>query len=147
MFPLKLCGTWCLIYTTNRSFIENAELQINYKKVRFASKYETYNIEITKNIYGVIRADETTAKIIWIKKIDYEIDTRILPIIKMPYKNEKLCKSEIKYTLDDTLNINDGLHEYIFIRSIIEKKNDTLIRVFITQLILDYIIRHIYRII
>jgi len=143
MFPLKLCGTWCLIYTTNRAFIENSELQIDYKKVRFSSKYETYNMEITKNIYGVIRADEINAKIIWIKKIDYEIDTKILPIIKMPYKNEKICKSELKYTLDDTLNINDGENEYVFIRSIIEKKNDTIIRVFITQLILDYIIRHI----
>ena len=146
MFPLKLCGTWCLVYTTNRDFIKNAELQIDYKKVRFSSKHEKYNIEITKNTYGVIRGDDKIAKIIWIKSIDYEIDTMILPIIKVPYKSEG-CKSEIKYTLEDTLNIKDGKYDYVFIRSTIEKKNDTIIRVFITQLILDFIIRHIYRMI
>ena len=73
MFPLKLCGTWCFVYTTNRDFIKNAELQIDYKKVRFSSKHERYNIEITKNTYGVIRGDDKRAKIIWIKSIDYEI--------------------------------------------------------------------------
>lgn len=143
MFPLKLCGTWCLIYTTNRSFIDHAELHVEYNRVRFATKYEKYNMEITKNIYGVIRGNEKDVKIIWTKRIDYELDTRILPIIIIPYKNEKICKSEIKYTLDDSLNINDGLNEYIFIRSITDKNNDTIMRVFITQLILDYIIRHI----
>ena len=151
MFPLKICGAWCLIYTTNNLFMANSKLQIDYNRVKFSPKEKVWGLEITKNIYGVVRVDqvdstETTntnrAKIIWMKSMDYEVDTHILPVINLPHKG-MFCQTYLTYTLDDTLTINDGIYDYVFTRDFSDKKNDTFIRAFMTQLILDHIIRHI----
>ena len=147
MFPLKICGAWCLIYTTNNLFMTNSKLQIDYNRVKFSPKEKVWGIEITKNIYGVVRVDQVdsmntnTAKIIWMKSMDYEVDTHILPVINLPHKG-MFCQTYLTYTLDDTLTINDGIYDYVFTRDFSDKKNDTFIRAFMTQLILDHIIRH-----
>jgi len=154
MFPLKICGSWCLIYTTNNLFMTNSKLQIDYNRVKFSPKEKVWGIEITKNIYGVVRVDKVssndmntqnivnTAKIIWMKSMDYEVDTHILPVINLPHKG-MFCQTYLTYTLDDTLTINDGIYNYVFTRDFSDKNNDTFIRAFMTQLILDHIIRHI----
>ena len=150
MFPLKICGAWCLIYTTNNLFMTNSKLQIDYNRVKFSPKEKVWGLEITKNIYGVVRVDKVesndmntnTAKIIWMKSMDYEVDTHILPVINLPHKG-MFCQTYLTYTLDDTLTINDGIYDYVFTRDFSDKKNDTFIRAFMTQLILDHIIRHI----
>ena len=151
MFPLKICGAWCLIYTTNNLFMTNSKLQIDYNRVKFSPKEKVWGVEITKNIYGVVRVDKVesndmntmnTAKIIWMKSMDYEVDTHILPVINLPHKG-MFCQTYLTYTLDDTLTINDGIYDYVFTRDFSDKKNDTFIRAFMTQLILDHIIRHI----
>ena len=155
MFPLKICGAWCLIYTNNNLFIPNSKLQIDYNRVKFSPKERLWGLDITKNMYGVIRvkSDETienidiksrsnSAKIIWMKSMDYEVDTHILPLINIPHKG-MFCQTHITYTFDDTLTIHDGIYEYVFTRDFSDKNNDTFIRAFMTQLILDHIIRHI----
>ena len=144
MFPLKLCGAWCLIYTNNNLFMANSKLQIDYNRVKFSPKERIWGLDITKNMYGVIRINESKdcAKIIWLKNMDYEVDTHILPIINIPHKG-MFCQTHITYTFDDTLSIHDGIYEYVFTRDFSDKKNDTFIRAFMTQLILDHIIRHI----
>ena len=143
MFPLKICGAWCLIYTTNKSFNTNVQLQIDYNKVTFSSKEKICGIEVTKSIYGIMRADNIKAKIIWIKTGDYDIDLKILPIINIPYKREKQKSNNLTYKIDETLNIKEGKNEYIFIRNRVDKE-ETFVRIFMTQLIIDYIIRHLY---
>jgi hypothetical protein len=154
MFPVKICGAWSLIYTTNNLFIPNSKLQIDYNRVKFSPKEKVWGLDITKNMYGVIRVDSTssttstnsnhknTAKIVWMKSMDYEVDTHILPVINLPHKG-MFCQTYLTYTLDDTLTINDGIYDYVFTRDFSDKKNDTFIRAFMTQLILDHIIRHI----
>jgi hypothetical protein len=129
----------------------NSKLQIDYNRVKFSPKEKVWGVEITKNIYGVVRVDKVesndmntmnTAKIIWMKSMDYEVDTHILPVINLPHKG-MFCQTYLTYTLDDTLTINDGIYDYVFTRDFSDKKNDTFIRAFMTQLILDHIIRHI----
>jgi hypothetical protein len=132
----------------------NSKLQIDYNRVKFSPKEKVWGLEITKNIYGVVRVDKNdsndmntqnivnTAKIIWMKSMDYEVDTHILPVINLPHKG-MFCQTYLTYTLDDTLTINDGIYDYVFTRDFSDKKNDTFIRAFMTQLILDHIIRHI----
>lgn len=154
MFPLKICGAWCLIYTNNNLFMTNSKLQIDYNRVKFSPKERLWGLDITKNIYGVIRVNKTnidsnvnsatmnSAKIIWMKSMDYEVDTHILPVINIPHKG-MFCQTHLTYTFDDTLTINDGIYDYVFTRDFSDKKNDTFIRAFMTQLILDHIIRHI----
>lgn len=142
MFPLKICGAWCLIYTNNNLFITNSKLQIDYNRIKFSPKERMWGLDITKNMYGVVRATEDSAKIIWMKSMDYEVDTHILPVINIPHKG-MFCQTLITYKLDDTLTINDGIYDYVFTRDFTDKKNDTFIRVFVTQLFLDHIIRNI----
>jgi len=158
MFPLKLCGAWCLIYTNNNLFMTNSKLQIDYNRLKFSPKERLWGIDITKNMYGVIHvrsnidtidmesnvnsANVNSAKIIWMKNMDYEVDTHILPVINIPHKG-MFCQTQISYTYDDTLTIHDGIYDYVFTRDFSDKKNDTFIRAFMTQLILDHIIRNI----
>ena len=161
MFPLKICGAWCLIYTNNNLFMTNSKLQIDYNRVKFSPKERIWGLDITKNMYGVIRVNKKTitdpdmndidsntianansAKIIWLKNMDYEVDTHILPVINIPHKG-MFCQTHLTYTFDDTLTIHDGIYDYVFTRDFSDKKNDTFIRAFMTQLILDHIIRHI----
>ena len=152
MFPLKICGAWCLIYTNNNLFMTNSKLQIDYNRVKFSPKERFWGLDITKNIYGVVRINqgiesshshyESSAKIIWMKSMDYEVDTHILPVINIPHKG-MFCQTQLTYKYDDTLTINDGIYDYVFARDFSDKKNDTLIRAFMTQLILYHIIRHI----
>lgn len=153
MFPLKVCGAWCLIYTNNNLFITNSKLQIDYNRVKFSPKERVWGLDITKNMYGVIRMNSVndsmvtnqninSAKIVWMKSIDYEVDTHILPVINLPHKG-MFCQTHITYKLDDTLTIHDGIYDYVFTRDFGDKKNDTFIRAFMTQLILDHIIRQL----
>ena len=129
----------------------NSKLQIDYNRVKFSPKEKIWGLEITKNIYGVVRVNQVDstetshtnrAKIIWMKSMDYEVDTHILPVINLPH-NGMFCQTLLTYELDDTLTINDGIYDYVFTRDFSDKKNDTFIRAFMTQLILDHIIRHI----
>jgi len=134
----------------------NSKLQIDYNRVKFSPKEKFWGIDVTKNIYGVVRINQDSdnviaassisasmsAKIIWMKSMDYEVDTHILPVINLPHKG-MFCQTHITYTYDDTLTINDGIYDYVFARDFSDKKNDTLIRAFMTQLILDHIIRNI----
>lgn len=146
MFPLKICGAWCLIYTNNNAFMINSKLQIDYNRVKFSPKERVWGLDITKNMYGVVRVKDNLdgAKVVWMKSVDYEVDTHILPIINVPHTgNGMFCQTHITYTIDDTLSINDGIYDYVFTRDFGDKKNDSLIRAFMTQLILDHIIRNI----
>jgi len=129
----------------------NSKLQIDYNRVKFSPKERFWGIDVTKNIYGVVRINQeindtnsisTSAKIIWMKSMDYEVDTHILPVINIPHKG-MFCQTLLTYSYDDTLTINDGIYDYVFARDFGDKKNDTLIRAFMTQLILDHIIRNI----
>jgi hypothetical protein len=135
--------------------MSNSKLQIDYNRVKFSPKERVWGLDITKNMYGVIRMNSVndsivtnenqntnSAKIVWMKSIDYEVDTHILPVINLPHKG-MFCQTHITYKLDDTLTIHDGIYDYVFTRDFGEKKNDTFIRAFMTQLILDHIIRHI----
>jgi hypothetical protein len=137
--------------------MSNSKLQIDYNRVKFSPKERVWGLDITKNMYGVVRMNQpndmiddsilinqntNSAKIVWMKSIDYEVDTHILPVINLPHKG-MFCQTHITYKLDDTLTIHDGIYDYVFTRDFGEKKNDTFIRAFMTQLILDHIIRHI----
>ena len=159
LFPLKLCGAWTLVYTNNRGFIINSKMNIDYNRVKFSPLSKLGFIDVTKNMYGVVGVQpvssehsesysyletEMKAKIVWLQNIDYEIDTHVLPIIQIPYQEKMCVRTHIDYKLEDScLTINDGVYDYVFSRDFSSKNNDSLIKIFITQLLFDYIIRHL----
>jgi len=167
LFPLKLCGAWTLVYTNNHGIRINSKLNIDYNRVKFSPLSKTGFIDVTKNIYGVvgvqpierlndwdinkcdinkcdIKLEINKAKIVWLQNIDYEIDTHVLPIIQIPFQEKMCIRTHIDYKLEDScLTINDGIYDYVFSRDFSSKNNDSLIKIFITQLLFDYIIRHL----
>jgi hypothetical protein len=115
-----------------------------YKNPNFFPKDREKEVVLDDNLNSEMTDAHlsTSAKIIWMKSMDYEIDTHILPVINLPHKG-MFCQTHLTYKYDDTLTINDGIYDYVFARDFSDKKNDTLIRAFMTQLILDHIIRNI----
>lgn len=143
MFPVKYCGLWCLVYTTNPMLPHNTLINIEYNRVTI-SPFTNYGIfQIRKKFHGVIQVDEK-AKVYWSKTIQYELDSPFLPTIEIPGKS--ICKKLlVDYSIDDSnlyCTFKDGNHEYVFQRTIPEKK-DGLMKIFATQLLFDLIIRHI----
>jgi hypothetical protein len=147
LFPLKLCGAWTLIYTNNHGMRINSKMAIDYNRVKFSPLSKVGPIDVTKNIYGVVGVsdvDKEKARIVWLQNVDYEIDTRILPIIQIPYQERMCVRTHVDYKLEDScLTINDGIYDYVFSRDFSSKNNESLIKIFITQLLFDYIIRHL----
>ena len=148
MFPVRCCGLWTLIASTNPQYI-GSELNINYNTLIFTSVKKYTIINIKKNYYGSVFVNNNTAKIIWLNKINYDIDTGILPRLSIPSKS--ICpRISVTYELDDTTNwitVKSNQDQYVFRRNIsIVQPTDTILKLFITQLIFDFIIRHIYNI-
>lgn len=143
MFPVKYCGLWCLVYTTDPMMPHNTLMNIQYNRVSI-SPFTNYGFfKIKKNFYGVIKVDEK-AKIYWTKNIQYEVDSPFLPTIEFPGKS--ICKKiVVDYSMDDSnlyCTFKDDLNEYVFQRTVPENR-DTLIKIFMTQLLFDLIIRHL----
>ena len=143
MFPVKYCGLWSLVYTTNPVLPHNTLMNIEYKRVTI-SPFTNYGIfKIKKNFHGVVSVEEK-AKVYWAKTIQYEIDSPLLPTVELPGKD--ICKKTVvDYSMDDSnlyCTFKDSLHEYVFQRAIPEKR-DGLMKIFATQLLFDLIIRHI----
>ena len=148
MFPVKCCGIWTLIASTNPEYI-GSELNINYNTITFSPIKKFGIITIKKNIYGsvFIKEDQINeAKIVWLNKIYYYIDTGILPRISIP--STTICQRlRVTFEIDESDNwitIKQNNDQYVFRREIlISEKNDTIIKLFITQLLFDFLIRHI----
>ena len=146
MFPVKCCGLWTLIASTNPQYI-GSELSINYNTITFTPIKRFGPINIKKNIYGSVFVQENDAKIIWSSKINYDIETGILPRITIPSFNN-CTRLYLKYDIDETSNwitVQKQQEQYVFRRDIsISQPNEPIIKLCITQLVFDYIIRHIY---
>jgi len=147
MFPLQYCGVWCLVYTTNPRVPYSTLLNIQYNRVSFTPMHEYNLFQLKRTHQGVVFIqDDTNAKVMWSKKVNYEIDSPFLPTLPV-YGQEMQCKSLfLNYTIDETntyCTFVSGQHEYIFHRYVPNEKKDTILKIFITQLLFDLIIRHI----
>ena len=90
---------------------------------------------------------ENTAKVSWSDKINYEIQSDIFPRILVP-GIEKTSRMTLSYEMDDThswLTVYDTPHQYTFRRDIDRRpEGDNLVKIFLTQLFFDFIIRHVH---
>jgi hypothetical protein len=81
MFPLKYCGVWCLVYTTNPR-IPYSMLNIQYNRISFTPMHEYNLFQLKRTHQGVVFVqDDTNAKVMWSKKVNYEIDSPFLPTL------------------------------------------------------------------
>jgi hypothetical protein len=146
MFPYKLCGIYLLCGSSNPQYI-GSEVHIDYNTIRFTTKERKRGIHLTKHIYGSISINEEKVKVIWVNSGKYEIDLGILPLITYPYTSVGCKRMNCEFTMDETSNWITVTHKqdhYVLRRKLYpETKEDTLLKIFFTQLLLDLIIRHI----
>jgi len=144
LFPLKLCGAWCLIYTNNHAIQLNTRMNIDYNRIKFSPLSKFGFMDVTKNMYGLMSIQEEKAKIVWLKNIDYEVNTHVLPMIQIPYQERMCVRTIVDYKLEDSyIRIHDGIYEYVFTRDFSSKNSDSIIKIFMTQLLFDSVIRHL----
>ena len=99
-------------------------------------------------MYGsIFLKDENKSKIAWLNTVSYEIESQVFPRISIPAKH-KCSKLIVSYDIDETYNwitIQSLDDQYVFRRNIVmPPKSDSLIKIFITQLVFDLIIRSIH---
>jgi len=147
MFPIQYCGTWLLIASNNPMYI-GSELSVDYNTIRFSPIQKIGPIKIKKNICGSAIIQKNKVKIVWLPNVNYDIDCRILPKLSIPYYMP--CKRVyLKHNLDKThtwMTIMDekNKYKYVFRRTTPETTKDSIFNIFLTQLLFDFIIRHIY---
>ena len=146
-FPVKFCGSYSMVACTNPFYI-GAELFVDYNTIRFTpvKKYGFFHVK--KNLYGsIFLKDYNKTKIVWLPSIKYDIETHIIPRITIPVKH-KCSKLTVTYTIDPSYNwitILDKNEQYVFRRNIVvTPKSDSILKIFLTQLFFDFIIRNIY---
>ena len=147
MFPVQFCGLWSLIACSEPSYI-GSELMIDYNTIRFSPIKKYGFIKVKKNMYGsVIVQSQNKTKIAWLTTVNYDIETHALPRISIPVKH-KCSKMIVSYDIDSTSNwitIQHQKNKYVFQRELITpQKNDSILKIFLTQLLFDYIIRSIH---
>ena len=146
-FPVKFCGSYSMIASTNPTYI-GADLFVDYNTIRFTPMKKYGFINVKKNLYGSIFLKEVNkTKIIWLPSVKYDIETHILHRITFPEKH-KCSKLTISYSIDPSYNwvtIYDKNEQYVFRRNIvITPKSESIFKIFLTQLLFDFIIRNIH---
>lgn len=145
MFPIQYCGAWMLIASTNPMYI-GSELRIDYNTITFSPIQKIGLIKLKKNIHGSVFIEQNKAKILWLPHVTYDIDFRVLPKLSIPYYMP--CKRlKIKHDIDKThtwITITEKENKYVFRRMNPESVTESIFKIFLTQLLFDFIIRHIY---
>jgi len=145
MFPLKYCGVWCLVYSTNPYIPHSTMMNVQYNRVMITPMQDYKVFQLKRTYQGVVSIRDESAKVMWSKKVNYEIDSPFLPTLPL-YGKELNCKPIVlNYTMDETNTYCTfmGDYEYVFHRYMPSEKKDTILKIFITQLLFDFIIRHI----
>ena len=146
MFPYKACGIYLLCGSSNPQYI-GSKVHIDYNRIQLKVKERRYGVMVSKNMYGSIAVHEGDIKLIWVNTGNYEVDLGILPLITFPCQHE--CKRmSMEYSMDDTCNwitITHRKDHYVLRRELLPEKEEstTLLKMFMTQLLLDLVIRHI----
>jgi hypothetical protein len=136
-----------MIACTNPNYI-GAELFIDYNSIKFTPVKKYGFIHVKKNLYGSIFLKEyNKTKIVWLPKVKYDIETSLIPLITIPLKH-KCSKITVSYNIDPSCNwitVQDKNEQYVFRRNIVvAPKGDSIIKIFLTQILFDLIIRNIY---
>jgi hypothetical protein len=90
---------------------------------------------------------DNVAKMVWSDKINYEIQSEIFPRIILP-SIEKTSRMTVSYEMDTTqswLTVYNTPHQYTFRRDVNSRPSgDNLLKIFLTQLFFDSIIKSLH---
>jgi hypothetical protein len=147
-FPTKYCGLWTLLSSTNYNYRQGSQLKIDYNRIQFSPLEKWGPLRITKNIYGsVLVKNDNFIKVNWVDTAELEIETFFFPTVQIPIKN-KCPPMVVCHCMDDLnklITLRDSKHEYIFrVNPFPTEKKESILKLFLLQLVFDYLIRHLY---
>lgn len=146
LFPVKYCGLWTLLSTTNYNYRPGSHLKIDYNRIQFSPVEKWGMLKVTKNIYGsILLKENNTFKICWVENAELEIDSVLFPTIQLPIKI-RCPPMTMCHSMDENqhITLRDSTHEYVFrVNPFQPEKKQSLLQVFMLQLVLDAIIRHL----
>ena len=145
MFPLKYCGTWYLLYSTNPNISPSTILNIQYNRLNISPIQKHNYFQIKRTHQGCISIHEDCAKVVWSQKVNCEIDFLLLPSFPIYAQDMKCPPLYIKYSMDESNSVCTftNKYTYVFHKSSNFETKDNILKIFITQLLLDLIIRHL----
>jgi hypothetical protein len=143
MFPLKVCGLWYLVYSTNPLFPIRTELKVEYNRMEVAP-YKDYGLfKLKRRMKGVlVLKGEGLTKVAWSSKVVNEVETMLLPPLQFPGE-VRARQCVLEYNVDPTtsvLEIKEGGHAYVFHRQNPEPERETFYKLLFTQLIVGQIL-------
>ena len=151
-FPSALCGTWVLLFTSNKDFHSGiAKLEVDYEQITFVREDEIFpfiNIQKQKKGY-ITKIQQDSNRIIWNKERQYTFKTPLFPSIIIPQPRKKLRGQRFiieKDNEDDRwLSIMTRNETYTFRKKASPANDDfpAFHKLLITQLILTEIINGI----
>ena len=146
MFPLKACGLWFLVYSTNPLFPPRTELNVEYNRLEVAPFKDYGAFKIKTRLRGVLLVpSEGVTRVAWIGKVVRELETYVLPSLQFPGE-EKTRACILKYEVDvvaNALTLHDGHHDYVFHRQTPVAEKETLWRLLFTQLLVNEIMKQL----
>jgi hypothetical protein len=144
MIPVRLYGVYILSACSKPSYI-GSELMIDYNNVKFSLIKRIGPIKYCQNVYGSFQSKNDTVNVLWLPSGDYDIDTYLLPTISYPYIKNGCKRMRCTYCEQENwLTVRDPVDQYVFRKKLFpDKKQDKLIQIFFTQLVFDFVIRHL----
>jgi hypothetical protein len=150
MFPAALCGVWTVVSCTRADWL-GGELQLNYNAMRFSTLKRAGFLSVKTAHYGsIFVVDEATAKVAWSPKLNYVIETDLLPKVIFPAHDNSCVRMTIAYELDETESLltvqqKGSGARLVFRREVLlpATNNDSLAKLFFTQVVFDYVIRQL----
>ena len=139
MIPARLCGAWILLSSPNYECI-GARLYLDYNKVTYTQYQRVSFATLSKTKYAVIHG---TTRVVWSNKVFYELQSDVLPRFIVP-AFEKTPRMTVTYDADDLFLTVYTPVKHIFRRDTLRPPQDNLFKIFLTQLVFDFIIRHLY---
>ena len=146
MFPLKVCGLWYLVYSTNPMFRPRTQLKVEYNRLEVAVYKDCGFLQWKKRVKGVLLVqEEGVARVAWSNKVVNEFETYFFPPIQFP-GDERLQQCILKYeveAMNTVLTLHDGKYDYVFHRQNPSNERDTFVKLLCTQLLVEQILRHL----
>jgi len=149
IFPSALCGVWSLVGCSNPLFL-GSTMVVDYTNFKFTQNVKNYGsigLKICRNVYGTVFVNNAThAKVVWSKRMDYSIESKLLPRIPVPW-DTNCPRFGISYNLDeisDRLTVVKANEKYVFQRHVVSLDDGNhFYKIFMTQLLFDLLLRHL----
>ena len=145
--PSKCLGVWCLATTNDPRVPVGAELFVDYTRVELLMPRAVGPVRLAHTFHGQLFVSDSALNVVWLKVTDVEIDVGLFPRLQLPYPST-LCRMRITQSTDPTgcfLDIQTKEHSYLFCKSVARRtKSDTIAKIFITQLVFDFVIRQLH---